>query len=92
MVARGEGKLVVWPYYFDKNLSRAQGRRVPLDLAVEDPRAGTIAQAARTLGFKTELEEKARPPREWHKSKGRVVLAKASDPKEAILKQIARRL
>lgn len=92
MVARDAGKLVVWPHYFDRNLTRAQGRRVPADLAVEDPRPGQIAQAARTLGFKATLEDDARPPSAWHSRKGRVLLDKPSDKKESVLKQIARRL
>lgn len=91
MVGRDEGKLVIWPHYFDRSLTRAQGRRVPADLAVEEPRAGTIANAARTLGLKPELDEEARPPAFWYKSKGRVLVPK-NGKKEEILKQIARRL
>ena len=91
MVGRDEGKLVIWPHYFDRNLTRAQGRRVPTDLAVEEPRAGAIANAARTLGFKAELEDDARPPSQWYKTKGRVLVPKQGK-KEDVLKQIARRL
>ena len=92
MVARDEGKLVIWPHYFDRTLTRAQGRRVPADLAVEDPRPGQIAQAARTLGLKAELDDDAKPPGSWHLRRGRVLLDKPKDAKEAVLKQIARRL
>lgn len=91
MVGRDEGKLVIWPHYFDRNLSREKGRRVPMDLAIENPKAGNIAQAARTLGLKPELEENARPPSQWSSQRGRVLVPK-SGKKEEILKQIARRL
>lgn len=91
VVGRDEGKLIVWPHYFDRGLTRAQGRRVPADLAVEEPRATKVAQAARTLGLKPELDETARPPGSWHRTRGRVLLPK-SGKKEEILKQIARRL
>lgn len=91
MVGRDEGKLVLWPHYFDRNLTRAQGRRVPAELAVEDPKAGHIANAARSLGLKAELEEDARPPAFWHKSKGRVLVPKKGK-KEEVLRQIASRL
>lgn len=90
-MGRDEGKLVIWPHYFDRSLTRAQGRRVPADLAIDEPRAGSIANAARTLGMKAELDEDARAPAFWHKAKGRVLVAK-SGKKEEILKQIARRL
>lgn len=92
MVSRDAGKRVVWPYYFDKNLTREQGRRVAKDIAVEDPRPGAIANAARTLGLHPEIEENAKPPREWHTRKGRVVIDKTGDSKESVLQQIARRL
>lgn len=90
MVSRDSGRLVVWPHYFDKARTRAQGRRVPADLAVEEPRAGDIANAARTLGLKVELDEDARPPFGVHR--GRILVAKSPEKKEALLKQIARRL
>lgn len=92
MVSRDAGKIIVWPHYFDKALTRGQGRRVPADLAVENPKAHDVAQAARTLGLKVELEEGARPPSRWHASRGRVLVSKPGEPKEALLKQIARRL
>ena len=91
MVGRDEGKLVIWPHYFDRNLTRGQGRRVPMDLAIENPRAGNVAQAARTLGLKPELDEAARPPSQWSSQRGRVLIPK-SGKKEEVLKQIARRL
>lgn len=28
---------VIYPYYFDKNVSRADGRKVPANLAVDTP-------------------------------------------------------
>lgn len=91
MVSRDAGKFVLWPHYFDQALSRAQGRRVPVDLAVENPRAGDVAQAARTLGLQPELDDDARPPSGWHSRKGRVLVAKKGR-KEDLLKQVARRL
>jgi signal recognition particle subunit SRP19 len=92
MPGRDEGKLVVWPHYFDKTLSRAKGRRVPADLAVENPKAHDVAKAAKTLGLSVELLEDAKPPAFWHSQKGCVLVAGAEEPKEAILKQLARRL
>lgn len=91
MVGRGEGKLVVWPHYFDKSLTRAQGRRVPSNVAIDEPRVHDVAQAARTLGLKVEIDEEARPPAFWHSRKGRVIIPK-NGKKEEILKQIASRL
>lgn len=91
MPTKGDAKLVVWPHYFDRDLTRAQGRRVPSSLAVEGPRAHHVFQAAKSLGLKAELEEDARPPAFWHTSRGCVLVPKAGK-KEEVLKQIARRL
>jgi signal recognition particle subunit SRP19 len=90
VVSRDSGRIVVWPHYFDKALTRAQGRRVAADLAVEEPHAGAIANAARTLGLKVELDEAARPP--LGSRRGRVLVQRTPEKKEALLKQIARRL
>lgn len=91
MPSKDEGKLVIWPHYFDRSLTRAQGRRVPENLAIEGPRAHHVFQAAKSLGLKAELAEDARPPAFWHQSRGCVLVLK-SGKKEEILKQIARRL
>ncbi|GAV55948.1 hypothetical protein ZYGR_0AZ01200 [Zygosaccharomyces rouxii] len=42
---------VLYPCYFDKRRSHAEGRRVPLKLAVENPLAKTVADAVRGLGL-----------------------------------------
>ena len=92
MPTRSDGKRVLWPHYFDRSLSRAQGRRVKQELAVDHPKAPQIAQACRTLGLQAELLEDAKPPRFWADRKGCVVVAKTKDSKESVLNQVARRL
>ncbi|CCF55711.1 hypothetical protein KAFR_0A02750 [Kazachstania africana CBS 2517] len=53
---------ILYPCYFDKNRSHKEGRRVPKELAVENPLAKTIADAARSLGVLSILEgEKTHP-------------------------------
>lgn len=42
---------VLYPCYFDKNRSHKEGRRVPVELAVENPLAKTISDAVRHLGL-----------------------------------------
>ena len=42
---------LIYPCYFDKNRSHKEGRRVPLELAVENPLAKTISDAVRNLGL-----------------------------------------
>jgi signal recognition particle subunit SRP19 len=92
MPGRSDGKLVLWPHYFDQELSRAQGRRVRKDLATDKPKTGDVAEACKSLGLKAELLADAKHPRYWHERKGCVVVEKADDPKQTVLDQVARRL
>lgn len=63
---RGKGKIVVWPSYFDADLSWGEGRRVAKDLAVRQPKAEDILAAAEEAGLKPVLESGAsHPSRPW---------------------------
>jgi signal recognition particle subunit SRP19 len=91
MVSRGEDKFVIWPVYFDKSLSKLEGRKVPKKNAVEKPSIDDIAKAAKSLGLNPILEKNvAHPSRHW-KKEGRVLIDK-KDSKSKLLKQIANRL
>lgn len=91
MVSKRDGMLVIWPRYFDAERTRQQGRRVATKDAVRDPKAGHIAEAARTLGLETKLEKEVAHPAEWWAREGRVLVEKKWS-KEETLKKIAGRL
>ena len=91
MVSKGEDKYVVWPLYFDKSISRLNGRKVSKKHAVEKPNIEAIAKAAKSLGLHPILEKDAlHPSRRW-KKEGRVIVDK-KDSKSKVLVQIANRL
>lgn len=91
MVRRGDDVLVIWPRYFDVRRSRAEGRRVPKDLAVRDPDAKWVLAAAAKAGLQADLEEGKRDPfRPW-KGAGRVVVRGKGD-KEAKLRAIGEKM
>lgn len=57
-----KGFQVLYPCYFDKRRTHKEGRRVPLNLAVENPLAKTVADAVRSLGLLCIFEgEKTHP-------------------------------
>lgn len=57
-----KGFQILYPCYFDKNRSHKEGRRVPKDLAVENPLAKTMADAVREIGLLCIFEgEKCHP-------------------------------
>lgn len=70
---------VLWPAYFDAELSRSGGRRVPDDLAVEDPSVEEIAEAVGQVGYDAVVERDASYPREHYRTRGNVVVQGAAD-------------
>lgn len=91
MVSRNEDKYVIWPVYFDKSVTRAEGRKVAKKLAIDKPSIENISKAAKSLGFNPVLEkESAYPSKHW-KKEGRILVDK-KEAKSKILVQIARRI
>ncbi len=81
---------VIYPSYFDKRLSRSEGRRVPKDLAVKNPNLDELVKAASPFGEILVERDKARPSR-WYKREGRILI-KYDGSKEELLKKIAQNL
>jgi signal recognition particle subunit SRP19 len=55
----------VYPVYFDKNRSRKEGRRVGVELAVENPLAREIVAACGRLRLETLFEPSKLHPKDW---------------------------
>ncbi|KAJ5765272.1 hypothetical protein N7520_004831 [Penicillium odoratum] len=55
----------LYPVYFDKTRSRAEGRKVGSELAVENPLARDIVDAVQMLGLKCGLEPEKLHPKDW---------------------------
>ena len=69
--------VVVWLDYFNKNLSRAKGRRMPRDRCVFDPTLKELADAAAAAGLAVaEQSEGARFPRRPYVRSGYLALPK----------------
>lgn len=65
----------VWPAYLDSNLSRAQGRRIPANLAAPDVTVEVLEQAATAAGLESEAETDKQYPRNWSGIGGSVILS-----------------
>ena len=88
MVSKGENKVILWPEYFDKALTKNLGRRVPLKLAATNPSVEDIARASKRLKLNPKIElNKAYPGRWWRKT-GRVIVS-ARAKKTKIIRQVA---
>lgn len=55
----------LYPIYFDKSRTRTEGRRVSDELAVENPLAREMADAAASLGLQTVFEPDRIHPKDW---------------------------
>lgn len=91
MVSRDEDKYVIWPIYFDKSVSRLDGRTVSRKHAVEKPSIENISKATKSLGLHPVLEKNAMHPSRHWKKEGRVLVDKKGS-KNKLLVQIANRL
>ncbi|KAF2194426.1 signal recognition particle, SRP19 subunit [Zopfia rhizophila CBS 207.26] len=71
----------LYPIYFDKARTRAEGRRVGSGLAVENPLAREMADAAASLGLKTVFEPDKTHPKDWS-NPGRIRVLLKQDGKQ----------
>ncbi|MFT4944365.1 MAG: signal recognition particle subunit SRP19 [Halovenus sp.] len=77
---------VIWPAYFDAALTRAEGRRVSRELAVEEPTVEEIARAVKQVGYDAVIERDTTYPREFE-PRGRVLVRDADDATKSDLLQ-----
>ncbi|MFB6124905.1 MAG: signal recognition particle subunit SRP19 [Halanaeroarchaeum sp.] len=78
---------VIWPAYFDADLSRSAGRRVPQGLAVEEPTPDEIARAVQQVGYDAVIERDVAYPRAPWNRRGRVLVQHADDAGKSDLLQ-----
>jgi signal recognition particle subunit SRP19 len=88
----GEKEVVVWPQYFDSDLPRRLGRRVPLSMAVSSPTPEEVEEALSRLGLEYESVEARYPRVWWVKSKKIIVRVEGGARKTELLKRIAEQL
>lgn len=69
---------VIWPAFLDAACTRSDGRRVSLDVAVDEPTVDEIAQAVQQVGYDAVIEREKTYPREYE-SRGRVLVKDADD-------------
>ena len=77
-----DGMLVVWPAYFEKNLSRTQGRRIPSNLAATNVTLKILQMAAESSGFEFESEPDKQYPRGFSNKNGYLVIANPENHKK----------
>lgn len=84
------GRYIFWLDYFDSELKRAQGRRVPLSSATRAPTLPELGEACRRLNLQPQPQQ-ARYPSMPAKESGYVSVIKASG-KQSLLLKVAKEL
>jgi signal recognition particle subunit SRP19 len=83
-------RYIFWLDYFDSELKRSEGRRVPLSAATRGPTLAELAEACRRLNLQPQPQA-ARYPQRPARESGYVSVAK-SPPKRALFLKVAREL
>lgn len=82
----------LYPCYFDKSLTRNQGRRVSAELAWDNPNIAQISRAAKALSINVIEEDKTSHfPGQCFAAGGRIRV-EYDGSKEILLKQIAEKM
>ena len=85
--------IVIWLDYYNKNLTKKMGRRLPKEKCIFDPSLKELSDAAVEAGFEmSESNDKARFPRRAFVRSGYIVLPKNSGIKTKILYKISEKL
>lgn len=84
--------IIFWPQYFDAKRSRAGGRRVPKNLAIERIATEDIINAAKRLGYVAQYETNYKYPRTWWDNPGRVLVDTKGKKKAKVLFEVAKEI
>lgn len=88
MVYDPDVAITLWPEYFDRNRTRAEGRRLPKSLCVTKPDLDIIAKGAMLLDLEYEVREDMSYPKDPRSKHGCVKVEKGKLSKTEILPRI----
>lgn len=83
-------QVVLWLDYFNSNISRSEGRKTPLNQAVNSPTLQELVEAARRSGYDSEYHVAYHPKRN-HIPSGYISIPKTK-PKTYLSREISRAL
>lgn len=81
--------ITLWPEYFDAKRTRAEGRRVPIELAVENPSLDMMAKGAMLLDLEFEILEEMSYPKNPRAKNGCIRVERGKLSKTEMLPKIA---
>jgi signal recognition particle subunit SRP19 len=85
-----EDERILYPCYFNKDLKRKEGRRVPVSAGISKPDTQDIYKAAKKMGLSARTGE-SKHPAHWTEKGGRIIVSWKGS-KEILIKKIAEKL
>ncbi|MEM3437301.1 MAG: signal recognition particle subunit SRP19/SEC65 family protein [Nitrososphaerales archaeon] len=82
--------LILWLDYFNSNLKRSEGRRVPLSISIKNPTLDELVKAAKLAGYNPKPFQAFYPKRALTPS-GYIAVEKIK-PKSVVLKEVSKAL
>jgi len=86
--------LIIWLNYFNKELTRKEGRRIAVNKAIKNPTLNELIDILLSMNYKIIDAKEARYPSSWWVESGYVVIDKDSiasnESKRVILYKIAK--
>ena len=92
MALKKRNTWVIYPEYFDKELSRGQGRRLPKKYTVYSPDIDEISNILKNFDIPNMKEDHKAYPRTWHQGNGRIIINKQNMSKQRFLKQLGKQI
>lgn len=85
---------IIWPSYLNKNLSKKEGRKLPKNLSLDDPKFEEIKNALESIGINHKIEKNARYPKEQGKEYRKIgrFIVEEKFSKNEILKKISKEI
>ncbi len=83
---------ILFPEYFDKNLTRSETRRVPEELAVDSPSSEEIGDILDSWDIPNRIEKHKHHPAKWYERNGMIIIPKQKGSKRQLLKKIGEEL
>jgi len=92
MAGRERKTWIIFPEYFDKQLSRSDSRRVHKKFAVNSPNVEEIGDILDSWEIPNRIEKHQHHPSTWYESNGRIIIPKQKGSKQKLLKKIGEEL
>ncbi len=92
MALKKRNTWVIYPEYFDIDLSRSECRRIPRQIAVSSPDINEISRLLKEFDIPNMKEDHKAHPATWYEKNGRLIINKQNMSKQKFLKQLGRKL